>query len=330
LNKWSNHAKICRIFIPWKSVISKEIMSNSKEKKPVDHSRAKERSIFIGLLLGIFGLITGVIAAVIANSLTLESEILKNIGLVTAVFLSYLSIRKVNRGRTEGYNYGYGKLESVSSLIVATVLVISLVIIIAHIVERFQHPVELHAEGVDLAIAFSAIGLLTSAWLWRHDYHLVKEEFSPVLESLWRMYRSKTIASMLVIVSLSLSAIFKDQPWVYYVDPAASVIIGLFIVQSIYNISTMSVYDLLDRALEESLQIVILSELAHYFDEYEAIHGIRSRRSGANVYVEIFLEFDGNRKMSEVQKVIDSIKSGLESKIHGSEIVVSPATAAVA
>jgi ferrous-iron efflux pump FieF len=305
-------------------------MTRDKKRKPVNHSKAKEHSILLGLILGLFGLATGIIAAIIANSLTLESEILKNIGLVTAVFLSYLSIRKVNRGKTEGYNYGYGKLESVSGLIVAAVLVISLIIIIGHAVERFQHPVELREGGLDLAIVFSAIGLLTSAWLWRHDYHLTKQEYSPVLESLWRMYRFKTIASVLVIISLALSALFNAQPWASYVDPVGSVIIGLFIVQSIYNISTMSVHDLLDRALEESLQIVILRELAHYFDEYEAIHGIRSRRSGANVYVEIFLEFEGDRRMADVQKVIDAIKSSLESKINGSEIVISPATAAVA
>jgi len=304
-------------------------MPKHTKSKPVNHAKAKENSILLGLLLGIFGLVTGIIAAVIANSLTLESEILKNIGLVTAVFLSYLSIRKVNRGRTEGYNYGYGKLESVSGLIVAVVLVISLIIVIGHTIERFQHPVELHSGGLDLAIVFSAVALLTSAWLWRHDHHLSREEYSPVLESLWRMYRFKTIASILVIASLAMSAIFSDQPWASYIDPLGSVLIGLFIVQSIYNISAMSVYDLLDRALEESLQLVILRELAGYFDEYEAIHGIRSRRSGANVYIEIFLEFDGEKKMAEVQAVINSMKANLEKKINGSEIVISPATAAV-
>lgn len=305
-------------------------MSKNTRTKAVNHAKDKEHSIMLGLILGIFGLATGIVAAVIANSLTLESEILKNIGLVTAVFLSYLSIRKVNRGRTEGYNYGYGKLESVSGLIVSVVLVISLIIVIGHTVERFQHPVELHSGGLDLAIVFSAVALLTSAWLWRHDHHLAREEYSPVLESLWRMYRFKTIASILVIVSLGISAMYSDQPWVSFVDPLGSVIIGLFIVQSIYNISAMSVYDLLDRALEESLQLIILRELAGYFEEYEAIHGIRSRRSGANVYVEIFLEFDGEKKMAEVQQVINSMKANLEKKIHGSEIVVSPATTDVA
>ena len=307
-------------------------MKNSAQysrSKPVNHAKAKENSILLGLILGIFGLVTGIIAAVIANSVTLESEILKNIGLVTAVFLSYLSIRKVNRGKTEGYNYGYGKLESFSGLIVAVVLVLSLIIVIAHTVERFQHPIELHTTGIDLAIIFAAVGLATSAWMWRHDYHLSKEEYSPVLESLWRMYRFKTIASVLVVISLFLSFLFRDQTWAGYVDPIGSVLISLFILQSIYNISAMSVYDLLDRALEESLQLIILRELASYFDEYEAIHGVRSRRSGANVYIEIFLEFDDEKKMSEVQEVINSIKANLEKKITGSEVVISPATAAV-
>ncbi|MDD5495095.1 MAG: cation transporter, partial [Dehalococcoidia bacterium] len=247
--------------------------SKHAESSPASHAKAKERSILLGLMLGIFGLVTGIIAAIIANSVTLESEILKNAGLATAVFLSYLSIRKINRGKTEGYNYGYGKLESFSGLIVAVVLVLSLIIVISHTVERFQHPVELHPKGLDVAIIFTLIALATSVWMWRHDYHLAKEEYSPVMESLWRMYRFKTIASVFVTLSLVLSYIFGDYAWSAYVDPVGSIIIGLFIVQSIYNISTMSVYDLLDRALEESLQLIILRELAGYFNDYEAIHG---------------------------------------------------------
>jgi len=83
-------------------------------------------------------------------------------------------------------------------------------------------------------------------------------------------------------------------------------------------------YDLLDRALEESLQLVILRALASHFHEYEALHGIRSRRTGSNTYIEIFLEFEDERKMSEVQQVIDSIKTDLEQKIQGSHVVIAP------
>ena len=293
-------------------------------------SQEKEKAVLLGLGLGIISIVLEILAVLFSNSLAVESDLLKNIGLVMAVFLSYLSIRKVNRGKTEGYNYGYGKLESFSGLIVVVVLVISLIIVITHTLERLQEPVDLKPLGLDRAIIISFVILIFSALAWRHDYHLSKKEYSPLMESLWRMYRFKTVAMMFVLISLFMSFIFDDYKWSAYIDPIGSIIIGLFILHAIYNISTMSVYDLLDRALEESLQLVILRELAKYFDEYEAIHGIRSRRSGANVYVEIFLEFDGDRKMSEVQSVINTMKTDLENKIHGSQIVIAPATRPIA
>jgi len=42
---------------------------------PANHAKAKEKSILLGLLIGIFGLLTGIVAAIIANSVTLESEV---------------------------------------------------------------------------------------------------------------------------------------------------------------------------------------------------------------------------------------------------------------
>jgi cation diffusion facilitator family transporter len=258
-----------------------------------------------------------------------ESDLLKNIGLLTAVFLSYLSIRKVNRGKTDCFNYGYGKLESFSGLIVAAVLGVALMIVVHHIAGRLLHPIELPASGLDKAIVLCAVILTASATLWLHDYHLSRKEHSPIMESLWRLYRFKTIAMGFVILSLGTSLVFAPAGWADYVDPLCSILVGLFIVHAIYGIFTMSVSDLLDRTLEESLQLVILRELATYFEKYEAIHGIRSRRSGANVYVEIFLEFDRNRKMGEVQDIINAMKRDLEKMIHGSQVVISPATAPV-
>ena len=87
----------------------------------------------------------------------------------------------------------------------------------------------------------------------------------------------------------------------------------------------MSVHDLLDHTLDESLQLVILQELATYFEEYIAIHGIRSTRSGADIYIEILLEFDGDRKMIDVQKVIKEMTYILEQKIPGSQVIIAPA-----
>jgi len=263
---------------------------------------------------------------ILANSMTLLSDVLKNGGLVLAIFLSWLSIRKVAKGKTFGYDYGYGKLENLSGLLTASVMIISFAIVLYTAVYRFQHPTALHEVGTIMGLVFSGIAFIANAWLWRHELHLSHKEVSPIMESMWRLSRIKTISTVLVLLSLGMSMAFREHHWADYVDPTGSVILSCFILFSAYGVISKSVYDLLDRTLEEEMQLVILRELANFFQEYEALHGIRSRRSGSHVYIEIFLEFDGDRKMSEVQKVISDMKTTLEQKIQSSRVIIVPAT----
>lgn len=147
--------------------------------------------------------------------------------------------------------------------------------------------------------------------MWRKNLLLARAEPSPIIESQWRLYRAKSVANICVILSLIISSTFRGHSWASYVDPAGALIISCFLLLSAYRVVTDSIYDLLDRTLDESLQLVILGELAAFFDDYIALHGIRSRRSGSNVYIEIFMEFDGEKRMSEVQEVINRMRESL-------------------
>jgi len=190
--------------------------------------------------------------------------------------------------------------------------------------ERLQHPASLGEVGVGIGVVFSGITGIVNGWMWQRNYHIAKKRSSPIIESLWRLYRLKTVSTLCVFLTLGLSLAFRSYPWAVYIDPVGSIAVLGFLVFSVYGVISMSVYDLLDRTLDESLQLVILRELATYFEEYVAIHGIRSRRSGGDVYIEILLEFDGDRKMAEVQKAIDGMKFALEQKIPGSQVTIAP------
>jgi divalent metal cation (Fe/Co/Zn/Cd) transporter len=82
--------------------------------------------------------------------------------------------------------------------------------------------------------------------------------------------------------------------------------------------------DLSDKTLEETSQLVVLRELAVFFDEYEQIHGIRSRRSGNVVYLEVFLEFRPELTFGAVQETMDRIRTQLETHIGNSRVLVVP------
>ncbi|HNW92363.1 MAG TPA: cation transporter dimerization domain-containing protein [bacterium] len=77
--------------------------------------------------------------------------------------------------------------------------------------------------------------------------------------------------------------------------------------------------------VRESVQLAVLRELAAQFAGYAQLSGIRTRRVGPELFIEIFLQFDRDRAMAQVQDCCDTIKRHLEAAVAGSEVWVIPA-----
>jgi divalent metal cation (Fe/Co/Zn/Cd) transporter len=91
-----------------------------------------------------------------------------------------------------------------------------------------------------------------------------------------------------------------------------------------WAMTSSSVGDLLDATVEETTQLRILRQLVQRMDDFERLHKIRTRRSGPNLYVEIFLEFDPKLIMGEAQKRIDAIRQDMEQMIPGADVSIRP------
>ncbi len=91
---------------------------------------------------------------------------------------------------------------------------------------------------------------------------------------------------------MSLSLLLASYSWAAYIDPVMSVLLSGFILIFAYSILSSSMTDLLDKALDESMQLLIVRALAEFFDEYTQILGVRSRRSGGEIFIELELEFE--------------------------------------
>jgi len=102
----------------------------------------------------------------------------------------------------------------------------------------------------------------------------------------------------------------------------ASLIVAGFIAVSAFGVFTNSFADLLDKTLDEELQMLITRELVSHFDQYDNLHGIRSRRSGSQVFIEIFLECDADGRVGDVQVFFDRLRTSLEEQIPNSRVVV--------
>lgn len=283
----------------------------------------KERYLLAALSVGLAFLGPLGFAAVRAGSLLLYAELARNIFEAAVKFLSLLAVRRVARGETSEYAYGQGKLEHLVGVLVATVMLVSVGLIATHALSLVLTPQQMGES--DLGFAVTAAMALVNLYFWRRGAALARETHSPLMDSKWRMYRGRTLASLLVTASLGMALAMGTES-TRYIDPIASLLLCLFILNSVRGVLGQALSGLLDKSLDESLQLLIIRELTRNFQTYEAIHGIRNRRSGSDVFIEIFLQFDGSRTMASVQTDIDTMRAGLEKAIPGAHVAIIPTT----
>jgi cation diffusion facilitator family transporter len=290
------------------------------------NSGASERGLLLALAVcGVDVVLIGT-AAAMSNSLTLLSDSLKEGTDFLAVLASWLAVRTVRRNRSERFGYGIGKLENLASMLIALLMVACALYILVHALERLRHPV--HAEGTLPGLLLFVVYAVIGFFIWNRNRMLLKMNHSPVVQSQMRLWFSKAVFDVLMAAALAAGLLFHDHAWSLYLDPVASLVGVVLMVHAAWAITSSSVGDLLDAALEENLQMVILKHLVDHFEDYEQLHQVRARRSGPNIYVDIFLQFDDALRMGEVQRRIDAIRADIGVAIPGAQVALVPTTAA--
>jgi ferrous-iron efflux pump FieF len=283
---------------------------------------SRQDLVFTGLCMDFLIIIPETAAIIISGSAMLLSDVIKCANDMLATAFALLIIRRVTLGGKFSYDYGMGKFESLTRIITGGVMFVSICILFLFTSYRILHPEPFDIYAAMIGIPLLLLASIADAYHWRSYHRYALKEPTPIMEAQWRLRRAKTFSDLLILLSLVLSVIFVSSQWAEYIDPVVSFIIIGFLLLAGYREITSSLPDLFDKTLEEELQMLILRELANSFDKYSEFHGVRSRRSGSRVYIEIFLGFEREARAGDVQDFAVSLKQSLESRIPGSVVSV--------
>jgi len=287
---------------------------------------SREQSVNAALISGAVDTLVTLSAFLASRSSVILADFLKTVLEFAAVALALYTVRRVRRGADEQYHYGVGKMEHLSSLCIGALMVACLAVIAFSAIRNLLHPSHISGVGVWISMATQTVyGVVNGILFWK-TRRLAAAESSPLMASQARLLLSRAVANVFILGALALSLALHSHRWSLYIDPLASLVIATFILLSAIGIFSSSTNDLLDRALEEESQLVIMRELVRFFDDYEQVHGVRTRRSGSQVFIELFMEFAPNKTVGEVQGVIDRLTACLEQAIPGSQVSIALTT----
>lgn len=277
-----------------------------------------------GVITGGTAFVLTIFMGITANSLALWADCAATFLDFTAIFIAWHGFRKIETQSTEEFNYGFGKFESFSSLGMAVLMAVSFICIMIVAVIRFNNPVPVEGLGVIIGIGVHTIFGGINSSLFFKSRHLERKEKTSLISAQRRLYLIKFSANVLMVTTLILAYFLHHYKWAMYADPIAATIIALMILSNATKIFRHSSRDLLDYALEEQSQLLILRSLANHFDRYENIKDIRTRVSGGKIYVEIFLEFAGNLQHAKVMETVNSMQAEITELLNCDEVLIIP------
>jgi ferrous-iron efflux pump FieF len=275
------------------------------------------------VIAGAIDLLVTLSALVAAQSAVILADFCKTLLEFIAVVIAWITLRSVKRGAHHEFNYGVGKLENLSSLLVGLLMCLCLGVIMTNAVLVLLHPTHISGIGVWVSLAAQAVYGLVNTRLTLQSRRLARSENSPLHEAQAGLFFTKAIGNAFIFLSLGLSKLLAAHSWSVYIDPVSSVIIAASILLAALGIFKNSTLDLMDRTLEEKHQIAILRSLAHHFDRYSELREIRSRRSGRQVFVEIVLGFGPQETAGQAEAAARELKAELEREIPGSRVTIA-------
>lgn len=259
-------------------------------------------------LLGTVKIIAGIAgrsSALVADGIHSFSDFISDV-----IVLVMVGIARKKPDRK--HEYGHGKYETLATILLAIVLfIIAIGILVSGIrqIIGFIHGEEIpRPETLTLVICAAAI--IVKEWLYQYTRRAgIRIKSEAVIANAWH-HRSDAFSSIATLAGVA-GAIFLGN-WGRICDPIAAIIVAIFIIIVAVKMASPAISELLEIALTEEEQI----EISHAITSTPGVvtfHHLRSRRSGANVIIDLHIKVNPEISVVAAHHIATSVENNLKS-----------------
>lgn len=279
---------------------------------PSPLERAKERSVLLSCIADFAMIALQVVFAVITGSLTLLSEAVRSIMMWVIELYSLWLMSGVHRGRLQHFQFGIGKVEQFSWLLIGAGMVLSGLWVAAQIVESIfaAHFVPSPLSMACAAIV-NAINLMTNAFSFYAMVTSSEESDSEIFRAQIRSRALKLSNSVFLQITLTIAALASDPVVAVFMDGLGATFVACLMVVTGCSMVVRSLPDMLDAPVAASLQDRIAAAVAETSLPPEDIVLIRTRRSGRFPQVELTLAAGDGGSVAALKERLREIKAAI-------------------
>ena len=267
-------------------------------------------SVLVGTTLTGFKLIVGLLS----GSLGILSEALHSLLDLVAALITFFSVRISEKPPDEQHHYGHGKIENLSALAEALLLLGTCVWIVIEAAGRLTGKAA-HLDVGFWAYAVMGVSLGLDVFISRLLAHGAKKYSSQALEADALHYSSDILSSAVVIVGL-----IGVNLGVKSLDSIAALGVAVLVTVASLRLSKRAIGELLDRA-PAGLKDKIIG-LVEGISDVRKVENIRIRKSGSDTFIALVVSARRLLSLRKSHELADRIESEVQSMVPGGEILV--------
>ena len=279
-----------------------------------EKAKAARLSVFSNAFLIVLNLTVGLIS----GSVSIISEAIHTFIDLLAAIMAYFSVKIADSPPDKEHPYGHGKYENISGVVEALLIFVASGWIIYHAVNRLSGENTIDHTGLTLGFIVMVISALVDLFVSRHMYRVAKETDSIALKA-DALHLSVHVYTSLGI-GISLLVIYFTG-W-DFLDPVAAIVVAAFILKEAFEILVEAYKPLIDNALPEEEQKLIIETIDKFTSNNMGYHMVRTRKAGSDRELDFHFEVPGNMSVKESHKLCDDIEKELKKTLPNLEITI--------
>ena len=274
--------------------------SCSSEERYLAIRKATWWGVVINILLSLLKLMIGILGqsqALIADGLHSLSDLISD-GVVLA------GVHYSSRHADIRYPYGYGRFETLASVMVGGFLV---TVALAMLWETGQGllKTETLLPPTDLALIAIVLSILCKEALYQYTLRIAKRVHSYMLEVHAWHHRTDSISSLVVLGGIGGSMI-----GIIWLDAVAAIGVSVMIAYIGGKLAWKGICELLDSGLEQDT-VAQIQQTIQSVEGVCTLHELRTRRMGAKILIDVHLLVDPMMSVSEGHQIGEAVRNRL-------------------
>jgi cation diffusion facilitator family transporter len=276
-------------------------------------TRTGAAKLALGVVISL--IILKVIVSIISRSISISAQATDSFLDLFSIGITVIAVRMSVAPADEEHPFGHGKMEGVSALIQAFLVLGAGAFIIYSAVQRIINRTVIKP---DAGMVVMIISIIASFFLSRHLRRVAKATESTAIEASARNISADVYSATGVLLGLLAVRLTNLQ----ILDPIIALVMVVFVLKAGYEVVIRAFRELTDYSLPKEEQEILNNCIREHFTQLVDFHAVRSRRAGSERFVDLHMVMPRHVSVEDAHDMCDHLEKDIKAKLPNANVVI--------